>query len=454
MNINTQAAAHCKAIGKGPLKQQCPDLSHEQTTNASLTWRMQAAGQPGVAVQWGAWGGAGMALRVPGFLERMSRRGLGALHPAAGLAALWQALRSAVGPPERAAPVLVGAASPSVWCTSVSVAACCGVCSVCFCSMTHVVSLLLSQPYMWELHADISNCWRLQLLASLMLILDYIQRCNDQHYLSCEHCYWCMQATSSCGTSSQPRLASCLPSSRSLLGLLLLLDKKQHAHVQPWQCPCPLPHQALSLLTLRRYSACLLRLPAASLATRCCPACIPEPSRTPSACSNGFAVQIPLLDYFGTSMGLFVRTSNKTEEKHRLAFPGSESAARGLAGASGPAADGGRARLAGRAGPAQRRGRALCRGPARHAGHRQPYPGRARILHQRPPGRQQRARGRACDASGRAARFGRHQVKPLLTALSVTTKTYKKMRNQANVNLAKHALAKTCLDVTHADQHP
>ena len=74
--------------------------------------RVQAAGQPGVAVQWGAWGGAGMALRVPGFLERMARRGLGMLHPAMGLAALSQALRSASGPVERAAPVLVGAVSP------------------------------------------------------------------------------------------------------------------------------------------------------------------------------------------------------------------------------------------------------------------------------------------------------------------------------------------------------
>ena len=67
-----------------------------------------------MAVQWGAWGGAGMALRVPGFLERMARRGLGVLHPAAGLAALSQSLQTVTGPLERMAPVLVGAVSLSV----------------------------------------------------------------------------------------------------------------------------------------------------------------------------------------------------------------------------------------------------------------------------------------------------------------------------------------------------
>ncbi len=73
--------------------------------------RAQARGQPATAVQWGAWGGAGMALRVPGFLERSARRGLGVLRPAAGLAALLHALRSAGGHRVRARPVLVGAAS-------------------------------------------------------------------------------------------------------------------------------------------------------------------------------------------------------------------------------------------------------------------------------------------------------------------------------------------------------
>ena len=62
-------------------------------------------------MQWGAWGGAGMALRVPGFLERSARRGLGVLRPDAGLAALSHALRSAGGHRVRARPVLVGAAS-------------------------------------------------------------------------------------------------------------------------------------------------------------------------------------------------------------------------------------------------------------------------------------------------------------------------------------------------------
>jgi len=81
---------------------------------AQAAARAQAAGQPGSAVQWGAWGGAGMAARVPGFLQRAARRGLGVLRPAAGLAVLEQALAAAGRPrPGRALPalppVLVGA---------------------------------------------------------------------------------------------------------------------------------------------------------------------------------------------------------------------------------------------------------------------------------------------------------------------------------------------------------
>ncbi len=76
--------------------------------------RAQAAGQPSSAVQWGAWGGAGMAARVPGFLQRAARRGLGVLRPAAGLAVLEQALAAAGRPRPGSAhpalpPVLVGA---------------------------------------------------------------------------------------------------------------------------------------------------------------------------------------------------------------------------------------------------------------------------------------------------------------------------------------------------------
>ena len=81
---------------------------------AQAAARAQAAGQPGSAVQWGAWGGAGMAARVPGFLQRVARRGLGVLRPAAGLAVLEQALAAAGRPRPGSAhpalpPVLVGA---------------------------------------------------------------------------------------------------------------------------------------------------------------------------------------------------------------------------------------------------------------------------------------------------------------------------------------------------------
>ena len=58
----------------------------------------QAAGRPGTAVQWGAWGGGGMAARVPGFVPRMERQGLGLLPPEAGLSLLAAVLASAAAP--------------------------------------------------------------------------------------------------------------------------------------------------------------------------------------------------------------------------------------------------------------------------------------------------------------------------------------------------------------------
>ncbi len=42
-----------------------------------LPLRSQGRGRPGVAVQWGNWGGGGMAVRNKGFIERMERMGLG-----------------------------------------------------------------------------------------------------------------------------------------------------------------------------------------------------------------------------------------------------------------------------------------------------------------------------------------------------------------------------------------
>ena len=45
----------------------------------------QGAGSPAVAVQWGNWGGGGMAVRNKGFIERMEKMGLGILDPDVGL---------------------------------------------------------------------------------------------------------------------------------------------------------------------------------------------------------------------------------------------------------------------------------------------------------------------------------------------------------------------------------
>lgn len=39
--------------------------------------QVQCEGRPGIAIQWGSWGGSGMAVRNVGFIERMERMGLG-----------------------------------------------------------------------------------------------------------------------------------------------------------------------------------------------------------------------------------------------------------------------------------------------------------------------------------------------------------------------------------------
>ncbi|KAK9803996.1 hypothetical protein WJX72_011444 [[Myrmecia] bisecta] len=59
---------------------------------------LQAKGLAGSSVQWGAWGGSGMAVRVPGFMERMARMGLGIVQPAVGLGVLAQLLQGAWRP--------------------------------------------------------------------------------------------------------------------------------------------------------------------------------------------------------------------------------------------------------------------------------------------------------------------------------------------------------------------
>lgn len=58
----------------------------------------QVAGAVASSVQWGAWGGGGMAIRVAGFMERMARRGLGIVQPAVGLAIMARAVLSAWQP--------------------------------------------------------------------------------------------------------------------------------------------------------------------------------------------------------------------------------------------------------------------------------------------------------------------------------------------------------------------
>ncbi len=75
---------------------------------------MQAAGRPATAVQWGAWGGGGMAARVPGFAARMERTGLGLLPPEAGLSVLAAVLAGAAAPVRGRLqqPVVIGAQSP------------------------------------------------------------------------------------------------------------------------------------------------------------------------------------------------------------------------------------------------------------------------------------------------------------------------------------------------------
>ena len=65
-------------------------------------------------MQWGAWGGSGMATRVRGFMDRMARMGLGVLQPAQGLAVVGRVLAAAASPfrpLSPVSPVLVGAYS-------------------------------------------------------------------------------------------------------------------------------------------------------------------------------------------------------------------------------------------------------------------------------------------------------------------------------------------------------
>ena len=49
----------------------------------------QGQGRPGFAVQWGSWGGGGMAVRSAGFVQRMERMGLGIGEGPAACPAGW-----------------------------------------------------------------------------------------------------------------------------------------------------------------------------------------------------------------------------------------------------------------------------------------------------------------------------------------------------------------------------
>ncbi len=75
---------------------------------------VQASGRAASSVQWGAWGGSGMAARVRGFMDRMARMGLGVLLPAQGLAVIGRVLAATASPFQSSpplSPVLVGACS-------------------------------------------------------------------------------------------------------------------------------------------------------------------------------------------------------------------------------------------------------------------------------------------------------------------------------------------------------
>lgn len=51
----------------------------------SWAHQAQSCGRPALAVQWGNWGGGGMAVRNAGFIERMEKMGLGIIDPGVGL---------------------------------------------------------------------------------------------------------------------------------------------------------------------------------------------------------------------------------------------------------------------------------------------------------------------------------------------------------------------------------
>lgn len=65
---------------------------------------MPLQGVPGLAVNWGAWAGAGMAAAAG--IERMARLGFGAIQPRTGMAAMAALLRCLQGGSPPAAQVM------------------------------------------------------------------------------------------------------------------------------------------------------------------------------------------------------------------------------------------------------------------------------------------------------------------------------------------------------------
>lgn len=51
-----------------------------------------------ISIQWGAWGGSGMAVRTPGFMERMAKYGLGIVEPYVGITVLAKVMSYAWAP--------------------------------------------------------------------------------------------------------------------------------------------------------------------------------------------------------------------------------------------------------------------------------------------------------------------------------------------------------------------
>lgn len=73
--MQVRLARQCKCQLQQALS--IPDLQARANLSLCCLCCLQGQGRPGLAVQWGNWGGGGMAVRNKGFIERMERMGLG-----------------------------------------------------------------------------------------------------------------------------------------------------------------------------------------------------------------------------------------------------------------------------------------------------------------------------------------------------------------------------------------